>query len=59
MKLPCVLMTVMSSCVIVCCIMLQLLYADVSVSGGLGVASSEDGKLWVWDADSGETRVTR
>ena len=38
--------------------MLQLLCADVSVSGGLGVASSEDGKLWVWDADSGETRVS-
>ena len=30
---------------------------DVSSSGGLGVSSSEDGKLWVWDADTGETRV--
>ena len=29
----------------------------MSVSGGLGVASSEEGQLWVWDADSGEIRV--
>ena len=36
---------------------MQLLCADVSQSGGLGVTSSEDGKLWVWDTDTGEARV--
>jgi len=35
----------------------QLLSMDVSGSGALGVCSSEDGRLWVWDADTGETRV--
>ena len=35
----------------------QLLCGDVSESGGLGVCSSEDGRLWVWDPDDGETRV--
>lgn len=34
----------------------KLLCMDVSSGGGLGVSSSEDGKLWVWDADTGETR---
>lgn len=37
---------------------MQLLCADISPSGGLGVCSSEDGKLWVWEADSGEARVS-
>ena len=36
---------------------MQLLCADVSESGGLGVCSAEDGRLWVWDPDDGETRV--
>ncbi len=36
---------------------MQLLCVDVSKSGGLGVCSAEDGKLWVWDTDTGETRV--
>ena len=36
----------------------QLLCGDVSGSGELGVCSSEDGRLWVWDADDGETRVS-
>ena len=30
---------------------------DVSGSGGLGVCASENGKVWVWDPDSGETLV--
>ena len=30
---------------------------DISGSGALGVCSSDDGRLWVWDADTGETRV--
>lgn len=34
----------------------QLLCADVSQSGGLGVCSSENGKLWVWETDTGEAR---
>lgn len=37
---------------------MQLLCADVSPSGGLGVCSSEDGKLWVWETDTGEARVS-
>ena len=46
-------------CLSVCllCVCVQLLCVDVSGSGGLGVCSAEDGKLWVWDADTGETRV--
>ena len=35
----------------------QLLRGDISESGGLGVSWSEDGSLWVWDPDDGETRV--
>ena len=31
---------------------------DISPSGGLGVSSSVDGKLWIWDTDTGETRVS-
>ena len=31
---------------------------DVSPSGGLGVSSSVDGNLWIWDTDTGETRVS-
>ena len=31
----------------------ELLCADVSESGGLGVCSSENGKLWVWETDIG------
>ena len=38
-------------------VFVQLISMDVSSSGGLGVCSSEDGRLWVWDADTGETRV--
>lgn len=30
---------------------------DISQSGGLGVCSSEDGELWVWETDTGESRV--
>ena len=35
----------------------QLLCGDISESGGLGVCWSEDGSLWVWDPDDGETRI--
>ena len=38
-------------------IWLQLSCMDISGSGGLGVCASENGKLWVWDSDTGETRV--
>ena len=41
-------------CVVV---LLQLLCMNVSASGGLGVCSSDEGKLWVWDTDNGNTRV--
>ena len=30
---------------------------DIAPSGELGVSSSEEGKLWVWEADTGEPRV--
>ena len=30
---------------------------DVSGSGELGVSSSEEGKLWVWETDTSESRV--
>lgn len=32
---------------------------DVSPSGGLGVCSASDGKMWIWDTANGETRVSR
>ena len=35
----------------------QLLDMDISPSGALGVCASESGKLWIWDADTGEIRV--
>ena len=41
-------------CVVV---LLQLLCMNVSPIGGLGVCSSVEGKLWVWDTDNGNTRV--
>ena len=37
---------------------LQLCDMDLSSSGGLGMASSVDGKVWVWDTDTGEKRVS-
>ena len=36
----------------------QLCDMDLSPSGGLGMASSVDGKVWVWDTDTGEKRVS-
>lgn len=30
---------------------------DVSPSGGLGICSAGDGKMWIWDTANGETRV--
>jgi proteasomal ATPase-associated factor 1 len=34
----------------------KILSLDVSSSGELGVCSSVDGSMWVWDCDTGETR---
>ena len=31
---------------------------DISPSGGLGVCSSGNGKMWIWDTSNGETRVS-
>ena len=36
---------------------LQILCTDISLSDGLGVCSSQGGDLWIWDTDTGETRV--
>ena len=36
---------------------LQLLDMDVSPSGALGVCASDNGRLWIWDTDTGENRV--
>lgn len=38
--------------------LLQLCDMDLSHSGGLGMVSSVDGKVWVWDTDTGEKRVS-
>ena len=32
---------------------------DISPSGGLGVCSAGDGKMWIWDTANGEIRVSR
>ena len=31
---------------------------DVSASGELGVCSSINGELWIWETDTGANRVT-
>lgn len=42
---------------VTCLLTVQLLSGDVLPSGGLGVCCSEEGQLWVWDTDTGKTRV--
>ena len=32
---------------------------DISPSGGLGVCSAGNGKMWIWDTANGETRVSK
>lgn len=36
---------------------IQIHCMDISPSGGLGICSAGDGKMWIWDTDNGETRV--
>ena len=43
-------------CFLVC--LFQLCSMDLSPSGGLGIVSSVDGKVWVWDTGTGEKRVS-
>lgn len=36
---------------------LQISCMDISSGGELGVCSSSDGQLWIWEVDTGVTRV--
>ena len=40
------------------CCKMQIHCMDISPSGGLGVCSSDNGKMWIWDTSNGETRVS-